>query len=100
MSQHLLIVFYFHWLMCSCIEGDNHFDVLRVTDVPFPTSNWKGALVNVTYGVNISEVTICYRFLVESFNSDFAVPFRANNLRTSLGIDTGQENLGYYAYYF
>ena len=43
-------------------------DVLKISDISFPSSNPFAAHARTTYHGEISEYTICYRHLIESFN--------------------------------
>ena len=57
-----------HCLVCSAI-----FDVLKFSNVPFPTSSVEPVYLNAPYDKNISEYTICYRFQIESYNDGLAI---------------------------
>ena len=60
-------------VLCSDAK---QFDVLKISDVPFPSIPWgEGdgkstgiATINATYKTSISDYTVCYRFLLESYN--------------------------------
>ena len=63
-------------LGCSSVstsEEDNLFDVLKVTNVPFPLSEhlW-AASTNTSYEAEIPEFTACYRYMIESYNTGWA----------------------------
>ena len=51
---------------------DTHFDVLKISNVPFPKSGWREfpARINATFHKEIAEYTVCHRFLIDSFNDD------------------------------
>ena len=54
----------------TLVSGYEEFDVLRIEDVPFPTSYAdNAAVINITHSQKISEFTVCYRFFVTSYNS-------------------------------
>ena len=44
------------------------FDVLKLSNVPFPSSSAEPVYFNASYDKNITEYTICYRFKIESYN--------------------------------
>ena len=46
------------------------FDVLKVSNVPFPVYGRYVASASALYHKNISEFTLCYRFQVESYNEN------------------------------
>ena len=51
------------------------FDVLKITNVRFPSSNKHfAAHAKIAYKDNVSEYTICYRHLVESYNDGYYTP--------------------------
>ena len=58
------------------------FEVLKISNVPFPTSCCNPASFTATYHKEIPEYTICYRFLVESFNEK---TFSIINTKSSTG---------------
>ena len=49
------------------------FDMLKLSNVPFPSSSVEPVYFNASYDKNITEYTICYRFLIESYNDEFAI---------------------------
>ena len=61
------------------VEAEN-MDVLKISDVPFPSSPWKqfAGTINASFHQDIAEFTVCYRFSIESFNDGmffvFATP--------------------------
>ena len=76
------------WLSASAlcwIVGLLHYveaekmDVLKISDVPFPSSPWKqsAATINASYHQDIAEFTLCYRFSIESFNNGLFFVFAA-----------------------
>ena len=58
------------------VANSEQFEVLKISNVPFPASSWgtgegkdKGIVsINATYTKTIPDYTICYRVLVESYN--------------------------------
>ena len=55
-----------------------YFDVLSVKEVPFPTSEVFAARLNISYTAdNITEMTICLRLLIESYNNGVSYVFTA-----------------------
>ena len=51
------------------------FDVLKITNVRFPSSKKHyAAHAKISYRDNVSEYTICYRHLVESYNNGLYEP--------------------------
>ena len=67
------------------------FDVLRISEVPFPLSPWEWgvqgiASINASYSKSINEYTICYRFFVESYNDG-----ELNTIRAYTGEDLGKD---------
>ena len=101
----LLLCCYFLAVSHSLVYSEQ-FDVLKVSDVPFPSTvgRDKGvASINGTYNEPISDYTICYRFLVEFYNDGIFTPFgaafdsslgRARVLDHFGGMGTGWESEG------
>ena len=50
------------------------FEVLKISNVPFPSSSGYAAHTRTTNQKNISEYTLCYRHLVESYNDGLYCP--------------------------
>ena len=64
MHQLMLLV-----MVLGRMSANEYFDVLRVKEVPFPTSAGYAARLDISYSVdNIPEMTICVRLLIESYN--------------------------------
>ena len=114
MQQQLIILSLLCWEYPVVWGGDdNYFDVLKAGNVPFPRADpqWFAAQVNAPYFKDIPEVTVCFRFMVESFNEGFAKIFSAQipnydtpdggdgYIAVFLGIDTGFEVAGYHSLY-
>ena len=88
-------------LGCSSVstsEEDNLFDVLKVTNVPFPLSEhlW-AAGTNTFYEPEIPEFTACYRYMIESYNTGWAncVMFGGGVYIDMMGFETGYEFFRY-----
>ena len=62
----LLYLFLPNLLFFKC---EDHFDVLQVKNVSFPSSGFPAAILRVPYTKDIEEFSVCYRFFVGSFNS-------------------------------
>ena len=70
-GEFILLSFYF-----LAVVNSEQFDVLKISNVPFPASSWgtgegkdKGIVsINATYTKTLPDYTICYRVLVESYN--------------------------------
>ena len=90
-------------LFTAYVLGNDEFDVLRIADVPFPYYSDFAAVINATHTQKISEFTVCYRFLLTSYNSFWATTISAPNdgsrygYLETIGFDTGYENEGYQA---
>ena len=96
------------WIVLPRAFGDSleHFDVLSIANVPFPSSGGLiGATLNVTYHQDISEFTVCHRFQFISYNDAWVHIFNAKKHGTinwdekgyfeALGFQTGFEVDGY-----
>ena len=47
----------------QCGHGqEEQFDVLNISNVPFPSSSLIGAAINATQNQEISEFTVCHRY--------------------------------------
>ena len=51
---------------CQC---EQQFNVLKISNVPFPYSKHPAAVVNASYTQDIPEFTLCFRILIESYNN-------------------------------
>ena len=79
------------------------FDVLKLSNVPFPSSSTEPVYFNAPYAKNITEYTICYRFQIESYNDGlvFFVGVRRKGSKHKwmvldrIGWNTGNEMDGY-----
>ena len=54
----ILAVLPFQW----GLGQEDQFDVMNITNVPFPSSSLVGATINVTQNQEISEFTVCHRY--------------------------------------
>ena len=65
---YISIIFSFCISLAQCQED---IDVLKISNVPFPKSNKHAAVVNASFNKEISEFSICYRILIESYNDGY-----------------------------
>ena len=100
----LLRIFLSYLVHVECYE--HHFDVLKMTNVPFPSSSGHVATVNASFGQDIPEFTTCWRFLIDSYNDGYiwffaaGRPSEAKNEKyydETLGWQTGFEMDGFQA---
>ena len=77
---------------------EDQFDVVKVSNVPFPKSRGKAAKILLSDEKEVPEFTACYRYLVESYNTGWAkiVTF-SGRYSDMLGFETGYEFFGYQA---
>ena len=59
------------------MQGEDHFEVLKITNVTFPFSNIWASTFNNTFNPNIKDFSVCYRFLLDSYNDKEFRPFHA-----------------------
>ena len=64
--------------LISTICCQENFDVLRIENVPFPSSSEFAASVDADFDKNISEFTVCYRIFIESYNDGCILPVSAD----------------------
>ena len=82
----------------SCQET---IDVLKISNVEFPVSEKEPASFNATFHKDIPEVTVCFRFLVESYNTGLLWFIDGKNgdkkgfFLDRIGWETGVERDGY-----
>ena len=97
---------YFLLLLSANISAENHFEVLSISNVPFPTSSDAAATLNASYSEVIEEFTVCYRFLVSFYNDGWLTLIRAHPKDNSfwdvrrlyeeyIGFNTGLEYEGF-----
>ena len=87
-------------LVIFSVFGKGQRDVLKLSNVDFPTSNHRPASFDATYHKEISEFTICIRFLIDSYNTNLLYLVRAWNadqlyFLDRIGWETGMERDGY-----
>ena len=56
----------------------DQWEVLRISNVSFPKSSPYAAKLNGTFHTGLTEFTVCFRFLIESYNEGSAVPISAS----------------------
>ena len=103
------------FLLCLCalmaaVNGQDQFDVLKITNVDFPFATGFAATFNATYDQEIAEFTVCYRFLITSYNDGWMWTFYSPKLGTwewdqkgyheTFGYGTGLESEGYQSVWF
>ena len=77
-------VFVFFLLIYSV--NTNHkgeFDVLKISEVPFPQSKDIGAVIRAPFHANISEFSLCYRILIEFYNDGLLEILKAEGYRNA-----------------
>ena len=86
--------------------ADDAFDVISISNVPFPSSSGFSAGLSAPYKEEIAEFTICYGFLISSYNERWITLLWAKELENSppsydrhykefLAFDIGVEYRGY-----
>ena len=93
----------FHTLTKNVWIQSLSFDVMKLSNVPFPSSSVEPVYFNAPYHKNISEFTICYRFQIESYNDGLFWLIGAKKegsfynwiMLDRMGWDTGNEMDGY-----
>ena len=69
------ILFFLVTLLSLLLLVDSQqFDVLKIKDIKFPSSKPYVAHARTTYQGDISEYTLCYRHLIESYNDGLYCP--------------------------
>ena len=89
----MMIIHFFiaTYILVNC--NAEQFDVLKISNVSFPRTPWGTgdgkntgiAAVNATYKKSIHDYTVCYRFLVDSYN---------DGLFVTIGAYTSSEKVG------
>ena len=98
-------------LVCiACITCDDQFEVLSITNVPFPSSSGYAFVANASFNNDIAEFTICYRFKIESYNDGWVTflmakikdskPWDSRYLYINAGYEMGFEIDGYQESHF
>ena len=93
----LILIFSFYYLLFVTAQEEEYFEVLAATSVPFPTSSGYAAIAKSSNEKEVAEFTICYRFLVETYNLKWATVVHSGEWIDWLGFDTGLEKFGYQA---
>ena len=93
----LLLVFSLYCLLFVTAQGEELIDVLKVTNVPFPKSSGYAAIATISNEKEVAEFTICYRYLVESYNPNWGTVVHSGRYIDWLGFETGHEKFGYQA---
>ena len=77
------------------------FDVLKITNVPFPSSSVFAVSLNATHDKDIVEFTVCYRIQITSYNDGWLGILHANKgYMEAFGYKTGIEFEGYQSTHF
>ena len=77
---------------------EDQFDVVKVANVPFPSSGEGAAKILLSDEKEVPEFTACYRYLVESYNTGWAtIVALGGSYGDMLGFETGYEFFGYQA---
>ena len=98
MQNSTLSFLLFFVFSISCQET---IDVLKISNVEFPVSDKEAAYFNATFYKDISEVTVCFRFLVESYNTGLIYLLWGMNkdkkgyFLDRIGYEDGMERDGY-----
>ena len=94
--------------LASVVVCNQQFEVLKISNVPFPINEGAVPLANLpfangSYHKEIAEFTVCYRFMIESYNMGKLDPMCAYrkkdyykpNFYNNIGWETGHEREGY-----
>ena len=74
-NERQIILYILTLIVTKALLGeDQQFEVLKISNVPFPSSSGYAAHTRTTNQKNISEYTLCYRHLVESYNDGLYCP--------------------------
>ena len=79
--------FVFVFCCVSQVQASTEFDVISITNVPFPSSSEPAASISVPYSHEIPEFTICYRFFITFYNDRFLRIFSAKHTSNPLPWD-------------
>ena len=60
------------------VHCSDQFEVLRISNVTFPSSTTYAAQLNGTFNTGLTEFTVCIRFLIESYNEGDIQPYSAS----------------------
>ena len=104
MRTSSLSCLFLFFVFVAIVTGNDEFDVLTIEDVPFPSSNAdNAAAIKIVHNQKISEFTVCYRFLLTSYNDGWTRLIRATSTKyrnfyyEQLSFNTGFESEGYQA---
>ena len=64
----LLLLLVISNVLLPTVQCSDQFEVLRFSNVPFPSSSSYAAHLNGTFHTGLNEFTVCVRFLIESYN--------------------------------
>ena len=73
----LLLLLVISNVLLPTVQCSDQFEVLRFSNVPFPSSSSYAAHLNGTFHTGLTEFTVCVRFLIESYNEGALGLFRA-----------------------
>ena len=79
MMKQLLLMVVQVLSYCTGYSVDD-FDVISISNVPFPSSSGFAARLSAPYDSEIPEFTICYRFLISSYNDRWLTTIWAREL--------------------
>ena len=79
--------------LASVIVCNQQFEVLKISNVPFPNNEgWEAGgplshlpFANASYHKEITEFTVCYRFMIESYNTGRLDPMWAYKSKDYIG---------------
>ena len=83
----LTFVVFLSYILCQSngeVSAEEFFEVLSVTDVPFPTSSGFAATLKASYKDEIAEFTVCHRILIQSYNSNWMYVYQMFDLEGAL----------------
>ena len=93
-TAYALVIF-----TAAYVYGQDHMDVLKMENVEFPSSTSHPATFSALHDKEISEFTICMRFVIEFYNNNLFYILLAKNNETlyfldRIGWETGMERDG------
>ena len=89
-------------ILVISVYAEDRIDVVKISNVEFPYSSHFAATFDATYQKEISEFTICIRFLIESYNNNLIQMIKADykgqiHYLERIGWEWGMERDGYQA---
>ena len=93
--------------LMSNVLADDDFDVVSISNVPFPSSSHVAASLSAPFDQDIPEFTFCYRFMITTYNKPWTMMFRAKDKKNPntgsnsrylaewIGFETGYEYAGF-----